>query len=188
MKQSRSLFLLCVLVGSLLTACQGIKEASKVHSPEGVARYVQGSQVLTVTYSRPYKKGRLIFGEKSAGALVPYGKKWRTGANEATEIALSQAVRIAGAPLAAGTYSLYSIPGPSTWTLAFNARTRYWGATIPGSPFRTRKDVLRIEVPARVLPQVVEQLDISFRESGRQLELVISWDQVEVAARIEVEE
>ncbi len=165
----------------LATSCQGIKEASKKHSPEGIARFEYGeNQHISIRYSRPYKKGRLIFGEKSNDALVPYGKKWRTGANEATEITFSQEVMIGGKSLAAGTYSLYSIPGPEQWIIAFNSRTDYWGATIPGTPFRTRKDVLRVSAPVATSAELVEQLSISFQKTDNknQALLIIEWDQV----------
>jgi len=71
---------------------------------------------MTITYSRPGVKGRKVFGD----ALVPYGKVWRTGANEATKISFSDDVTIDGKPLQKGTYSLHTIPGASEWTIIFN--------------------------------------------------------------------
>lgn len=175
-------FTLLVGLSAWMNSCQGIKEVSKKHSPAEVVSYEDGDQTIQVTYSRPYKKGRLIFGQKSTGALVPYGKKWRTGANEATEITFSQAVMIGGKSLAAGTYSLYSIPGPEHWIIAFNSRTGYWGATIPGTPFKKAKDVLRVSAPALSSAELVEQLSISFQktEHASQTLLLIEWDQVVV--------
>lgn len=165
-----------LLLAALLINCQGIKEASKKHSPEGVATYESGDQSIRIRYSRPYKKGRLIFGEKSQGALVPYGKKWRTGANEATEISFSQAITINDSVLPAGTYSLYTIPGPDTWVVAFNSRTDYWGATIPGTPFRSGKDVLRVEAQSHKRTEVLDQLLISLHGDGDEVEMTIEWD------------
>lgn len=172
-----------------INSCQGIKEASKKHSPAGVATYENGDQSIRITYSRPYKKGRLVFGEKSAGALIPYGKKWRTGANEATEISFTQAITLNAAVLPAGTYSLYTIPGPDIWIIVFNSRTDYWGATIPGTPFRSGKDVLRVPVSVSHQQEIQEQLTISLREESEEpgmtsmhqvVELVIAWDNTEV--------
>src|SRR5690606_28524247 len=74
---------------------------TKKHSPADVAEYKgEDGLEITVKYYQPYKKGRQLFGGE--GALVPNGKKWRTGANDATEITFSQDVAIGGQPLQAG--------------------------------------------------------------------------------------
>src|SRR5205085_4120722 len=73
-------------------------------SPPATAQFSQGGLDVQVSYCRPSKKGRLIFGEKAAGALVPFGKYWRLGANAATEIAFSKNVTFAGRPVPAGRY------------------------------------------------------------------------------------
>ncbi|HEY3054611.1 MAG TPA: DUF2911 domain-containing protein [Thermoanaerobaculia bacterium] len=90
---------------------------------------------MTITYSRPGVKGRQIW-----GALVPYDKVWRTGANEATTIAFSDDVQINGQPLPKGTYSLASIPGKDSWTLIFNKAADMWGAFT----YDQSKDALRV--------------------------------------------
>src|SRR6187431_3228823 len=72
---------------------------------------------VTITYSRPGVKGRTIWGD-----LVPYDKVWRTGANEATAITFSTDVKVNGQPLAAGTYSLHTIPTKNDWTVIFNKK------------------------------------------------------------------
>jgi hypothetical protein len=167
-----------------LSNCSSIRENTKKHSPEGVAEIQNGEQNIRLTYSRPYKKERLIFGEKSEGALVSYGKKWRTGANEATEISFTQSVNIDGQELPAGKYSLYTIPGPEKWIVAFNSRLDYWGATL-GSPFKERKDVLRVEVPVRKLEAVEEQLLIELKAVGDMAQLVISWDKTQVVVEMD---
>ena len=180
MKNSLIILVHFFLASLLLTNCSSMRENTKKHSPEGVAEIQDGNQQIRVTYSRPYKKGRLIFGEKADGALVPYGKKWRTGANEATEISFSEAVTIQGKELPAGLYSLYTIPGEASWIIAFNSKTDYWGATL-GSPFKERKDVLRAEMPVKKLESVEEQLVIDLQKGGDKINLVIRWDNVEVA-------
>ena len=92
---------------------------------------------MTITYSRPGVKGRQIW-----GALVPYDKVWRTGANEATTIAFSNDVMINGQKLAAGTYSLHTIPTQSgDWTLAFNNVANQWGSFT----YDQTKDALRVK-------------------------------------------
>jgi hypothetical protein len=82
-----------------------------------------GTTDMTITYSRPGVKGRTIW-----GALVPYDKVWRTGANEATKISFSDDVTINGQPLPKGTYSLHTIPGKDEWTIIFNKVANQWGS------------------------------------------------------------
>src|ERR1051326_7049375 len=95
---------------------------------------------VTITYSRPGVKGRRIF-----GGLVPFGKVWRTGANEATTIAISDDVSINGKPLAKGTYSLHTIPTEGEWTLIFNKTADQWGSY----SYDEKQDVLRVNVKPR---------------------------------------
>src|SRR5436189_249966 len=78
---------------------------------------------ITITYSRPGVKGRTIF-----GGLVPYGQVWRTGANLATQFAVSTDVMVEGQKLPAGTYSLHTIPGRDLWTIIFNKDAGQWGS------------------------------------------------------------
>jgi hypothetical protein len=90
---------------------------------------------VTVDYSRPVAKGRAIF-----GALVPYDQVWRTGANEATQITFSEDVTINGQALAKGVYSLHTIPGKDSWTLAFNKVAKQWGSFT----YKAEEDALRV--------------------------------------------
>ena len=173
-----------IALSFFLLACQSIRTSTKRHSPETTIEIEKENQKVSVFYNRPYKKSRLIFGTKEEEALVPYGKKWRTGANEATEITLSTDATIQGKKLTAGTYSLYTIPGPEKWIIAFNSRTDYWGATL-GSPFKEKSDVLRVEVPVQKLDKVVEQFTIKLDEGNGSIILSLLWDQVLVGLEIE---
>lgn len=92
---------------------------------------------VTITYSRPGVKDRVIWGE-----LVPYDKVWRTGANEATSITFSTDVRVNGNALAAGTYSLHTIPTKDRWTVIFNTQANQWGSYA----YNDSADALRIQV------------------------------------------
>ncbi|MEQ9413416.1 MAG: DUF2911 domain-containing protein, partial [Cyclobacteriaceae bacterium] len=76
---------------------------------------------VKIVYSQPQKKGRAIFGK-----LVPYGKVWRTGANEATEITITGDILVDGKELKAGTYSIFTIPNENTWTVIFNTDLGLW--------------------------------------------------------------
>src|SRR5690606_18736882 len=71
-----------------------------------------GLTAIGLSYSRPSANGRVVFGE-----LVPYGEVWRTGANAATKLTFTEEVKVAGNPLPAGTYALYTIPGLQEWTI-----------------------------------------------------------------------
>jgi hypothetical protein len=87
-----------------------------------MARTMIEDTYVRVVYSRPYKRGREnIFGAADSGALVPYGERWRTGANEATEITLTGDLEVGGRSLAAGNYSLTTTPSAESWTVHFNS-------------------------------------------------------------------
>jgi hypothetical protein len=96
-----------------------------------------GGVKVTINYSQPSVKGREIFGD-----LVPYGKVWRTGANEATTLTVSKEVTIGGKKLAAGTYALFTIPGEKEWTIILNSESKQWGSYKHDKD----KDVLRVTV------------------------------------------
>jgi hypothetical protein len=158
---------------------------TKNHSPEAVAKYENGGEIR-VEYCRPFKKERTIFGPQSSGALVPYGQKWRTGANEATEISLDKDIELAGELLNAGTYSVYTIPGKNAWTIAINSKTDYWGASLSGSPFEENMDVLRVQVKPQKTDEVAEQFTMDFEESGEEVIWVLAWDQTRVEVPIKI--
>ena len=128
--------------------------------------------VIKVTYSRPKKNGREIFGK-----LVPYDKVWRTGANEATEIKFYQDVEFGGMKLKAGTYSLFTIPGKKEWTIILNSDLDYWGAY----SYNDKNDVLRISVPAMELNSTVENFTIQFENKGDKEGIMnLAWDKTVV--------
>ncbi len=132
--------------------------------------------IVRVTYSRPQKKDREIFGKK-----VPYGKVWRTGANEATEIKIYQDIQLAGKALAAGTYSLFTVPGKSEWEIIINSDLDYWGAY----SYNAEKDVVRITVPAGSTDEVVEAFTIQFKADGDgKANMILAWDTTRVEVPI----
>lgn len=107
---------------------------------------------IEITYSRPAARGRKIFGE-----LVPYGRPWRTGANEATKITFGEDVEIAGKKVKAGTYSLASIPDASGWEIVINKNTGWW----PGELFDAKGDVLRAKAQVQSTSSYTETFSIS---------------------------
>src|SRR6185369_158710 len=112
-------------------------------SPKKTATFSYNGLDLKVAYCSPSKRGRVIFGDSASKALVPYGKFWRLGANEATEITLSKDVNIEGKPLKAGSYRLYAVPKELTWQISFNSELGKWGYDEPDYS----KDVLKVEMP-----------------------------------------
>lgn len=124
--------------------------------------------IIRVTYSRPVKNGREIFGK-----LVPYGKVWRTGANEATEIKFYQDVEFGGKKVKAGSYSLFSIPGETEWTIILNSDLDYWGAY----KYIEKNDVLRVTATVSALTESLENFSIQFESKGDKKGVMrLAWD------------
>jgi len=120
----RIIFSMCTLLIALSAFAQPAQQpAVKYPRPSQKSTLMQtiGATDMTITYSRPGVKGRPIW-----GALVPYDKVWRTGANEATTISFSDDVSVNGQTLPKGTYSLHSIPGKDSLTLIFNKVAEQW--------------------------------------------------------------
>lgn len=151
-------------------------------SPPDTATFSQGGLDMKVTYCRPYKKGRLIFGEKEAGALVPYGKYWRLGANAATEITFSKNVLFAGKPVNAGSYRMYAVPSASSWKVVLNNELGKFGAWEPNQ----EKDVLSVEVPVEAAPAPTEQFTIGFSGEPSGAKLDLTWDTTRVRVPVSV--
>jgi len=126
---------------------------------------------IKVTYGRPYKKGREIF-----GGLEKFGRVWRTGADEATEISFGKDGQFGGQVVKAGTYTLYTIPERQEWTIILNQQTGQ-----SGREYNKKRDLLRVQVPVKNLNEPIEQLTIRF-ESGN---MIIEWDRTQVAVPVE---
>jgi len=141
-------------------------------SPTAIASIKHKNTYVKVVYGQPYRKGRKIFGE-----LIPYGKVWRTGANEATELTTTGPLRINGKNLKEGTYALFSIPGEESWTIIFNAELGQWGAF----EYNTEKDILRTEVPVTQMNKTTNVFTIRFDEVVNDSTLmIIEWEQTQV--------
>ena len=120
-----------------------------------------------IIYSRPQKSGRTIFGD-----LVEYGKIWRLGANEATELELFKDARVGDKRIKKGRYTLYAIPAPESWTLILNKELDTWGAF----QYDPNKDVIRVNVTPEVNPEFQETFTLVFEGSKEKAYLVIAWD------------
>jgi len=135
-------------------------------SPAGTADTTVDGVHVEIEYSRPYVRGRRIFGE-----LVPFDEVWRTGANEATALATDGDLRIGDALVPAGEYTLYTIPGESAWTLIVNRDTGQWGTT-----YDDERDLVRIPMRSGTLAEPVEQFTIRFEPAEAGALLVLEWE------------
>lgn len=169
------LFILIAVIGFLAVSLFVLRLYTKSFSPAANAEIKSGELNVKVAYSQPQKKGRKIF-----GGLVPYGKVWRTGANEATEITFSKAAKLNGQPIAAGTYTLFTIPNEDKWTIILNSVTGQWGAFT----HKPDKDVMRTEVPANNQAESVEKFTIHLQEAEGTITMTLHWDQTAVKVPI----
>ncbi len=170
-----SLIIVASLALLLFIIFQGFMMYTKSHSPKETVSYNDGNTLISVTYSRPFKKGREIY-----GGIVPFDKVWRTGANECTIFATSIDLSIDGKTLPAGKYSIFTIPGSNSWKVIWNKNEYDWGVTDREgtSPRIPEADVLVVSVPLVIISEAVEQFTISVDQAKG---LTIVWDQTEVS-------
>lgn len=173
---------LLIILGVLLAIVLGVLlymrlVYTKSFSPADKATFSNGDLEISVLYNRPYKKGRVIFGE-----LVPYNKVWRTGANEATVFETSQDLVFGDKVLKAGKYSLFTIPEEQSWTVIFNSETGQWGVNFNGEANRNpAKDVLSIQALSVQQEKEFEQFTISIDRWGEDMQLIFMWDKTLVS-------
>lgn len=175
----RTFTIIGILLVVLVIGYFGLRMYTKSASPEAIATYQKNDLKIEVDYCRPSKKGRVIFGE-----LEPYGKVWRTGANEATEISFSKPVQFGGKPVGAGKYTLFTIPQKDNWTIILNSTLGQWGAF----EYDETKDVLRVQAPADSTADVTEMFTIDFVEANNnQVQMRLAWDKTKVEVPIQIQ-
>ena len=172
-----SLLLSSLILVLLVTYTSEAQEAVKPRpSPTAIVTLKYEDTYVKVTYCQPHKRGREIFGK-----LVPYGKVWRTGANEATEITTTKNIIFGGKQLPSGTYSLFTIPGEQQWTIIVSKDLGQWGAY----NYHEGSDVLRVEVPSGAVPKVTyEPFTINFEQKNKSANMVLMWDKTQVSIPI----
>lgn len=161
-----------LLVSAVVIAAQAAQQdKSKRPSPPGTAEVTLKGKKITIDYSRPYLKGRHVGQE-----LAPYGKIWRTGANEATALTTEVDLNIGGTRVPAGKYTLWTLPSEGTWKLIVNKQTGQWGTNYDES-----QDLARIDMQKTALPQSVEQFTISFEKKDENTaNLNLDWENIRV--------
>lgn len=188
MKLLKKLIIVILVLAALVyfVAIPYLHKETKKFSPAKTATLVLGDSSVEVDYSSPSKKGRVIFGE-----LVPFGKIWRTGANEPTTFSTTQQIKISDKTLPAGTYSLWTIPNKENWEVIFNTKIPDWGVTrVDGNltTHETKHDYITVHVPAEHIATPVEDLSISFdTEQLNQKSLYflsLAWDTTKIRVPI----
>lgn len=166
----------------MMAACLALPLAGQIRTPAASpgCKLTQtvGLMDVTIDYSRPSMKGRNVYGE-----LVPFDNMWRTGANSSSKVTFSGPVKIGGKDVAAGTYSLLTIPGKSSWTVIFYSDANFNG-TGPG--YDQNKDAARVQVSPIKLKESVETFTIGISDIGNTgANLVIDWENTRVAVPFE---
>lgn len=166
MKKIIVLALVVGMFGVLKVSAQ--QDKSKRPSPPAVATQTLSSGVkVTIDYSQPSVKGRVIGKE-----LAPYGKVWRTGANEPTTFEVSKAVKVDGKGLPAGKYSMYSIPGEKEWVIIFGKK-----AEVSADKHVEADDALRIKVKPAKSAAFTEKMTFTIDKGGK---VALVWGDIQV--------
>ena len=143
-------------------------------SPRDTVMATVGNANISISYSRPSRRGRTIW-----GTVVPWDQVWRTGANAATSLTTSGEITLGGVTVPAGSYTLYSLPSPGGTKLIINSQTGQWGTV-----YDPAKDVARVDLASESLPTPVEQFTIDIVPSGAGAQLQLSWDRTRFSVPI----
>jgi hypothetical protein len=161
------LLLALFLFAPPLTAQEATPEPRVSISPRAAEEIAVGAGKMRVEYGRPFVKRRKIF-----GSLVPWGKVWRTGANEATTLITDVDITLGGIPVPKGTYTLFTLPGEKGWLLIVNRQTEQWG-----TEYDPKLDFARIPMRSFARSDHLEAMTISFLpEDAFRGTLRISWE------------
>ena len=165
----RRAFVACALVAVLAVPAAGLVAAQeKRASPHDTVKATIDGANVTITYGRPYMKGRKVF-----GGVVPYGQVWRTGADEATILTTDKALMIGPIHVNPGKISLYSLIDDKTWKLVLNKQVGQWG-----TEYAQAQDLARVEAKVEKLSTPVEQFTITIEKNpaGKGGMIVMQWE------------
>lgn len=157
--------------------CQPQRPPADRASPYDSVAVPLGDAAAQVCYGRPFARGRTVFG---AEGLVRYGQLWRTGANEPTIIHLPVPATIAGIEVEPGSYSLYTVPGESEWTVIVNRSITQWGHESQYTDPVRALEAGRGTVASSRTEAPVEQFTISARPADGGSDLVLEWERTRV--------
>ena len=137
---------------------------------------------IELQYSRPSKRGRLIFGTEDQGALLAYGKYWRLGANAPTRIVINKDVKFAGNELKSGAYSMFAVPNKDYWEITLNSKINSSGYQRPDPSF----DIFTVAIPVKNVTSIVEQFTISLKKIDSNVIIAMEWDKFTALITIEI--
>lgn len=166
-----------IAIAAMTTTSVNAQLKTPAPSPLQTLKQAFALSDITIEYSRPSAKGRVVYGD-----VVPFGKVWRTGANNSTKITFGEDVKVEGADLKAGTYALYSVPNKDSWDLMF-----YKDLTLGGdvANYKKENEVLKITVKPSALTEKVETFAINVADitaNSASVELV--WEKTRVAFKV----
>lgn len=174
----RFLIILAIAALGLLAYCVFVENIFAPRlSPKDSASIELNDLKLEVKYNRPSKRERDIF-----GALVPFNKVWRTGANEATTFSTNKNLLVKGMLLPKGNYTLWTVPMKDSWKVMFNSGQYQWGVNEQMEPmWNPNYDIVEIEVPTQTIDTTVERFTIAFDNTTGDLNLSLAWDNTRIA-------
>ncbi|MES2515973.1 MAG: DUF2911 domain-containing protein [Bacteroidota bacterium] len=146
-------------------------------SPSGTVKQAVGLSDITIEYSRPSAKGRVIYGD-----VVPFGKLWRTGANGATKITFGEDVKIEGNAVTAGTYAIYTTPGKDSWEVML-----YKDLTLGGNvaDYKKENEVVHFVVKPKALNDKVETFTIDIADiTPNSANVELNWEKTRLSFNV----
>lgn len=156
-----------VVLGLAVMATSCIGQTNRPSPPAKADCKFADGKTIAVNYSSPRMKGRKIFGD-----LVPFGKVWRAGANEATAFVTDTNLVVGGKDVPAGSYTIFTMPNADKWTLIISKKTGEWGIPYPGEA----DDLARVEMKVSQLPSPLENFTISFDHAGGACTMQLDWE------------
>jgi len=165
-----------VIVGATAAVIRQQDKSSRPSPPAKASCDLGGGKSVTIDYSSPRAKGRKVF-----GGLVPYGQIWRTGANEATSFVTDADLKVGGADVPAGKYTLFTVPESGKWTLVLSKKTGEWGTNYPGES----EDLARIPMKASATSGPVENFTIAFDKGGSGCSLRMEWENTRASVEVD---
>jgi hypothetical protein len=170
-------FVLIIIGLMMANIVRAQDDKSKRPSPPATATGKIGDASITIDYSSPSVKGRKIF-----GGILPYGKLWRAGANEATIFQTNKDIKVEGKTLPVGKYSFFATPGEKKWTIFFNSETGQWGDKKGGAAnMDSTKIVLTFSVKVKKLKGLKEKMEYSVSSKG----VSLRWEYSDVFIKVE---
>lgn len=166
-----------IIIAILFGAFQFLTYQTKKASPEHHETYKNDDLELSIFYCSPSKRGRQIM-----DSLVPFGKVWRTGANEATTFTTNKTIKVNGQELTAGTYTLWTIPNKNQWEVIFNSKAYGWGVNWSQEALREPEfDVVSVSAPIQELTTTQEEFSITFEGD---VNMVMAWENTKISVPI----